>query len=73
MTNPKSGAAAQNEGAVADGPLESRVREIVKEEIAKLTIAIQASCNGYGDTIYVSAALSHDGSRISDSDTAFRP
>lgn len=52
---------------------EERVREIIAEEIAKLSIKVTVNTDGYGSTFYVDAYLSYEGVYVSDSSTSFKP
>jgi hypothetical protein len=49
------------------GLTEERVREIVAEEIGKLSLTLNIEPDGYGSCHYVSAYLRYDGGILSES------
>jgi hypothetical protein len=51
---------------------EERIREIIADEIGKISLSVNVSSNGYGDTFYVDARLDYHGT-ISESHAAFTP
>jgi hypothetical protein len=54
-----------------ESEIENRMREIVAEEIEKLSLKVTVTSDGYGSTYYVSAYLKYKGATISESDDSF--
>lgn len=66
----------QENEALRKSCLEDRVREIVKEELSRLTLFVDHDWHSYGygyggDSIDIKVALSLDGETISESKTNF--